>query len=100
MDPVASLSLEDLASQAEVDVEYVRQLAALGAFRPRAASDGYDRTDVRRVHFLRMWEAAGYKGVADLVRAGELAVSWFDAPAMTRSSFLARVSSAPTPVSA
>jgi class 3 adenylate cyclase len=85
---VVSLSLEELASQAEVDVEYVRQLAALGAFHPRAASDRYDAADVRRVHFLRMWEAAGYKGVADLVRAGELAVSWFDAPTMTRSAHL------------
>jgi hypothetical protein len=35
-----------------------------------------------------MWEAAGYRGVADLVRVGKLAVSWIDAPAMTRSAHL------------
>ncbi|HSD49655.1 MAG TPA: hypothetical protein VLE71_07485, partial [Actinomycetota bacterium] len=71
-----------------MDADYVRQLAELGAFEARATSDRYGPADVRRVHFLRMWEAAGYKGVADLVRAGKLAVSWFDAPAMTRSEHL------------
>lgn len=86
---MASLSLEELASQAEVDAEFVRQLAELGAFESQATSDGYGPADVRRVHFLRMWEAAGYKGVADLVREGRLAVSWFDAPVMTRSEHLA-----------
>jgi adenylate cyclase len=85
---VASLSLEELASQAEVNAEYVRQLAELGAFEAQATSDRYGPADVRRVHFLRMWEAAGYKGVADLVRVGKLAVSWFDAPVMTRSEHL------------
>lgn len=85
---MTSLSLEELASQAKVDAAYVRQLAELGAFEEQAMSDRYGPADVRRVHLLRMWEAAGYKGVADLVRAGKLVVSWFDAPAMTRSEHL------------
>ncbi len=63
-----ALSLEELASRADVDAEYVRQLAELGAFELQATSEGYGPAGVRRVHFLRMWEAAGYKGVADLVR--------------------------------
>jgi hypothetical protein len=35
-----------------------------------------------------MWEAAGFRSVVDLVRAGELSISWLDAPVMMRSERL------------
>lgn len=85
---MGELTLEEVASQAGVGAEYVRRLAELGAFGAQATSDRYGPVDVRRVHLLRMWEAAGFTDVADLVRMEKLAVSWFDAPAMTRSRHL------------
>lgn len=85
---MGELTLEELASQAGVGAEYVRQLAGLGAFDAQVRSDRYGPADVRRVHLLRMWEDAGYRGVADLVRMEKLAVSWFDAPVMTTSRHL------------
>jgi hypothetical protein len=39
---VGALSLEELANQVEVDAEYVRQLAELGAFGALATSDRYE----------------------------------------------------------
>jgi adenylate cyclase len=85
-----SLSLEELAIQAEVDTEYLRRLIELGAIEPRTGPEHYGPSDVRRVQLLRTWEAAGFSvdGVVDLVRVGELSVSWLDAPVMTRAERL------------
>jgi adenylate cyclase len=89
-----SLSLEELAIQADVDTGYVRRLIELGALASETALERgtaggpYGSPDVRRVQLLRMWEAAGFRSVVDLVRAGELSTSWLDAPVMTRSEHL------------
>lgn len=80
-----SLSLQEMARQAEVDVEYVRRLIESGALEPGTGPKPYGSSDVRRVQLLRSWEDAGFsvQGVVDLVRAGELSVSWLDAPVRT-----------------
>lgn len=85
-----SLSLDELAVQAEVDAGYLRRLIELGALERRTGPDPYDPSDVRRVQLLRNWEAAGLsvEAVVDLVRAGKLSLSWLDSPAMTRAEHL------------
>ncbi|HYT78759.1 MAG TPA: adenylate/guanylate cyclase domain-containing protein [Actinomycetota bacterium] len=85
-----SLSLEELAVQAEVDAGYVRRLIELGALEPGTGPEPYGLPDVRRVQLLRTWEAAGFsvEAVVDLVRAGELSISWLDAPVMTQAEGL------------
>jgi len=85
-----SLSLEELAMQAEVDAGYVRRLIELGALDHGAGPEPYGPSDVRRVQLLRSWEDAGFsvEAVVDLVRAGELAISWLDAPVMTQAKRL------------
>jgi hypothetical protein len=83
-----SLSLEELAIQADVDTDHVRRLIELGALEGGTARGPYGSPDVRRVQLLRMWEAAGFQSVVDLVRAGELSISWLDAPVMKRSERL------------
>ncbi len=85
-----SLSLEELAIQAEVGVEDVRRLIELGALERRTGTGGYGLPDVRRVELLGSWEAAGFpaEAVVDLVRAGELSLSWLDAPEATRAERL------------
>ncbi len=85
-----SLSLEELAIQAEVGVEDVRRLIKLGALERGTGSEAYGLPDVRRVQLLGSWEAAGFsaEAVVDLVRAGELSLSWFDAPDPTRAERL------------
>jgi adenylate cyclase len=87
---VDSFSLDELAIQAEVDAVYVRRLIELGAIERRTGTDPYGLSDVRRVQLLRAWEAAGFppEAVVELVRAGELSVSWLDAPVMTRAERL------------
>jgi class 3 adenylate cyclase len=81
-----SLSLEELAIQAEVDTEYVRRLVELGVLERGAGIHPYGPSHVRRVQLLRSWEAAGFsaEALADLIRAGQLSVSWLDAAVMTR----------------
>jgi adenylate cyclase len=85
-----SLSLEELAGEADVDTDYVRRLIELGAIESGTARGPYGSPDVRRVQLLRMWEDAGFRSVVDLVRAGELSISWLDAPVMARSERLDR----------
>lgn len=84
------LSLEELAIQAEVDVEDVRRLIELGALERRTGSEAYGPPDVRRIQLLGSWEAAGFsvEAVVDLVRAGELSLTWLDAPDPTRAERL------------
>jgi adenylate cyclase len=87
---VNSLSLEEVATEADVDAAYVRRLIELGALERRTGPGGYGQSDVRRVELLRTWEAAGFpaEAVVDLVRAGELSISWLDSPVMTRAEHL------------
>lgn len=85
-----SLSLEELATRAEVDEGYVRRLIELGALEGGTGPEPYGPSDVRRVQLLRSWEVAGFPAetLVDLVRAGELSVSWLDAAVMTRAERL------------
>jgi adenylate cyclase len=79
------LSLEELANEAEVDPDYVRMLIELGALEHQA--EPYAPSDARRVRLLRAWEEAGLSAVSimDVVRSGELSISWLDAPVMTKA---------------
>jgi adenylate cyclase len=79
-----SLSLEEMADQAEVDLGYVRRLIDLGALEERRGAKPYGSSDVGRIRLLRAWEAAGLsvEAVLSVVRAGELSISWLDAPAI------------------
>lgn len=83
-----SFSLEELAIEADVDTDYVRRLIELGAIEGGTAREPFGSADLRRVQLLRMWEAAGFQSAVDLIRAGELSISWLDAPVMTRSERL------------
>lgn len=87
---INSLSLEELAIQADVDAGYVRRLIELGALERRTGTSPYGRSDVSRVELLRSWEAAGFSAEAamELVRAGELSLSWLDAPKATGTARL------------
>lgn len=85
-----SLSLEEVAGQAEVRPTYVRRLIEVGALERRTGPKPYGASDVHRVQLLRSWERAGFsvEAVVDLVRAGELSVSWLDAPVKTQVEHL------------
>lgn len=80
------LSVEELADQADVEPEYVRQLIDAGALDPPEGDTTYGPSDVGRVRLLRAWEEAGLSAdnIMDLVRSGQLSVSWLDTPALTR----------------
>jgi adenylate cyclase len=87
--PTRFLSAEELANQAEVPVDFVRRLIKLDGLQ--ANRDGrYPRSDVGRIRILHAWEEAGLSAedVMDLVRAGELSISWLDAPVMTTTARL------------
>src|SRR5919106_1599815 len=79
------LSLEELAIEAEVDPDYVRALIELGALEHEA--EPYAPSDARRVRLLRAWEEAGLSAgsIMDVVRSGELSISWLDAPVMIKA---------------
>jgi adenylate cyclase len=83
-----SLSLEELANEAEVDPDYVSRLTELGAIQPRAGDEPYGPSDTRRIRLIRAWEEAGLsvKAIMDLVRSGELSLTWLDTSVMTRSA--------------
>jgi adenylate cyclase len=74
------LSLEEVASRAAVDEEYVRRLTELGALEGQ--EDGYGERDVHRVALLHAWEAAGLSPASILaaVRQGELSFSFLETP--------------------
>jgi class 3 adenylate cyclase len=80
-----SLSLDELAVRAEVDTPFVRRLIAVGALERPSEAGPYGPAHVRRVQLLRTWEAAGFsaEAVVDLVRAGEISLSWLDSPVTT-----------------
>jgi adenylate cyclase len=84
-----SHSAEELSNQAEVPVDFVYRLIELGGLR--ANRDGsYARSDVGRVRILHAWEEAGLsvEGITELVSAGDLSISWLDAPVMTTTARL------------
>jgi class 3 adenylate cyclase len=80
------LSLDELANQAEVDPDYVRKLIDLRALERDDETVPYGPSDVRRVRLLRAWEDAGLsaESIMNVVRSGELSISWLDAPVMTK----------------
>jgi adenylate cyclase len=77
------LSVDEVASRAGVEVEYVRRLAELGALEGRG--DGYSERDVHRVALLHTWEAAGLspESILTAVREGELSFSFLQTPGWT-----------------
>jgi adenylate cyclase len=81
-----SLSVEELADQAEVDQEYVRRMIEAGALDPPEGHTTYGPSEVGRVRLLHAWEEAGLsaQSIMDLVRSGKLSISWLDTPALTR----------------
>jgi hypothetical protein len=81
-----SLSVEELADQADVEPEYVRRLIDAGALDPPDGDTTYGASEVGRVRLLHAWEEAGLsaESIMELVRSGELSISWLDTPALTR----------------
>ncbi|HET7419010.1 MAG TPA: adenylate/guanylate cyclase domain-containing protein [Candidatus Dormibacteraeota bacterium] len=81
-----TLSVDELAVDADVDTAYVRRLIELGALQPRSAVEPFSALDARRVEFFRTWEDAGFsvERVLELVRAGQLSESWLEASVATR----------------
>src|SRR5215510_3374758 len=74
------LTLEEVASRAGVEHEYVRRLTELGALEGQG--DGYGEQDVHRVALLRAWERAGLppESILTAVRRGELSFSFLETP--------------------
>lgn len=74
------LSLEEVASRAGVEAEYVRRLAELRALE--GPGDGFGERDVHRVALLHAWEAAGLspESILKAVRQGELSFSFLETP--------------------
>jgi adenylate cyclase len=85
-----SLSLEELANQADVSPDFVERLIELGALQPKEADATYDSAEVGRARLLGAWEDAGLppEDIMSLVKAGELSISWLDAPVITRPTHL------------
>jgi adenylate cyclase len=82
-----SLSIEELANQAEVSPDFVVQLIELGALEPRDDDVTDGSADSGRLRLLHAWQEAGLapEDIMELVRAGELSVSWLDAPVIART---------------
>jgi adenylate cyclase len=74
------LTLQEVASRAGVEDDYVRRLTRLGALEGR--EDGYGERDVHRVALLHAWEAAGLapESILTAVRRGELSFSFLETP--------------------
>lgn len=81
-----TLSFEELANQAEVSLGFVERLIELGALESKIDGATYDSADAGRVRLLHAWEEAGLppEDIMSLVRAGELSISWLDAPVIAR----------------
>lgn len=79
-------SLDRLAIDAKVDTAFLQRLITLGALQPRNGDESYSASDARRAELFRSWEDAGFpvETVLELVRAGELSMSWLEAPVATR----------------
>jgi adenylate cyclase len=74
------LSIDEVASRAAVDDEYVRRLTELGALEGQG--DGYGERDIHRVALLHSWEAAGLspESILTAVRQGELSFAFLETP--------------------
>jgi adenylate cyclase len=75
-----SLSLQEVASRAGVEKEYVVRLTDLGALEGR--EDEYREQDVHRVALLHSWEAAGLPAgsILTAVKRGQLSFSFLETP--------------------
>jgi DNA-binding transcriptional MerR regulator len=84
---VTEHSRREVARRAGVDTGYVDRLVEVGILRP-AAGDVFSPGDVRRVRWVRSFEAAGVPldGVAAAVRTGSLSFSYLDASAFDQFS--------------
>ena len=78
--------MEELADQADVEPDYVRMLIDAGALDAPDGDTTYGASEVGRVRLLHAWEEAGLsaESIMELVRSGELSISWLDTPALTR----------------
>jgi class 3 adenylate cyclase len=83
-------SIQELANQAEVSPDYVLRLIELGALEPKDGDVAYGSSESGRIRLLHAWEEAGLSAedIMELVRAGELSISWLDTPAVTRAARL------------
>ena len=81
-----ALSLDRLAIEGKVDTAYLRRLIEAGALQPKGPDESYTASDTRRVELFRTWEDAGFsvERVLELVNAGQLSMSWIEAPVATR----------------
>ena len=88
-----SLSIQELANQAEVSSDFVERLIKLGALEPKDGDATYDSADVGRVRLLHAWKEAGLppEDIMSLVDAGELSISWLDAPVIARATRLDKI---------
>lgn len=84
---MSSLSFEELATQAEVTPDFVERLIELGALEQKNGDATYDSADTGRVRLLHAWKEAGLppEDIMGLVEAGELSISWLDAPVIARA---------------
>jgi class 3 adenylate cyclase len=75
------LTEEELAELAEVEPAFVRRVVRAGALAAEGP-DGFGPQDASRLRFLRAWDAAGLpvEAIADLVRRGELPLSFLLGP--------------------
>jgi hypothetical protein len=82
-----SLSIEELANQAEVSPDFVVRLIELGALEPRDGDAAHVSADSGRVRLLHAWQEAGLapEDIMELVREGELSISWLDTPVIARA---------------
>lgn len=82
-----SLSIEELANQAEVSPDFVVRLIEIGALEPRDGDTAHVSADSGRVRLLHAWQEAGLapEDIMELVRAGELSISWLDTPVIARA---------------
>jgi adenylate cyclase len=75
------MSEEELAELAEVERAFVRRAVRTGALEP-SGPGGFGPQDATRLRFLWAWDAAGLpvEAIADLVRRGELPLSFLVGP--------------------
>jgi hypothetical protein len=80
-------SIREHANQAEVSFDYVVRLIELGALEPKDGDLTSGAWQPGRVRLLHAWEEAGLppEDIMELVRAGELSVSWLDTPVIARA---------------
>jgi adenylate cyclase len=77
------MSEEELAELAEVEPAFVRRAVRAGVLEA-SGPGGFGPQDATRLRFLRAWDAAGLpvEAIADLVRRGQLPLSFLVGPAV------------------